>query len=191
MASALDIISLAEYKDRVKLEGVYASDDTLLENLITAVSETMEDYCGRYFVERATIETISGNDLLDRKVLRLKYTPVSSIESLVVDDVELVEDTDFTLSPNYGKLFLDGDALWALGRKNIVVNYTAGYAQSEFPERLKIVCAALVKLYYDHTNFNNAGVSSQTIAGQSISYRDIEIPSRYRMMLDSFVTGIN
>ncbi len=142
-----DLASLADVKAWLSgSSGIGSSDDALLSRLITDVSSAITSYLGRpSLTPRPFAERCDGNG---KTRLYLPHYPVLQITSLTIDNVAVPQ----TIIPAAGAPFARGyllepwdglppgrpqaldlfHALFCIGRQNVAVNYTAGYAvQSE------------------------------------------------------------
>src|SRR4051794_26689043 len=76
--AAKDLITLARAKQAIQ-SITDSSQDTLLQALITALSDAIEKYCNRYLVARNYDELYNGDG--DRRLLLRQY-PVQSVQSV-------------------------------------------------------------------------------------------------------------
>jgi len=106
------------------------SSDTLIGTIVSSVDASIKRYLGRQ-IESASIasETVDGNGIDDFVVL--SDWPVTAVATVVLAGT--------TLSSSYyafdatGRLYYkpggsDAYGAWPLGRRNLVVTYTAGYS---------------------------------------------------------------
>ena len=104
--------------------------DTFLTQQITLVSDVIEAYCRRKFLQTDWIQTFYASDKEANK-LELFYYPVCEVTELKIDGVE-VEDTYFRLHKPTGIINPEtGSALYCSDKT--VVKYTAGYETCPTP----------------------------------------------------------
>lgn len=158
-----------------------SDDDVLIENLVTA---------GRQYIEQTTgVALVSGTLLHTRNTLsnemELPRAPVAAIESVVLVDQDNVETTvnstvyelDSADTPN--KVILSADQSWPsvdLKRSGgVKIQFVAGYGDAaDVPETLKAANKLLVGHWYE----NREGV----VVGVTTS----EVPFSIRALLASY-----
>lgn len=157
------LVSTAEYNAYAGTSG----QDTLIGILIALAQGAIEAYCDRAFDSATyTAETYDGSGT---DSLQLRQWPVTDIDSVSIreglsDATPVVQDdstylvnaqsgllrrlsgmegwADTSVFRINGVLALAAEATWPMGRENIVVTYTAGYAT--IPQNLKLACYRLV-----------------------------------------------
>ena len=192
------LITLAELKDHLGI--THAQDDTILTSLTTRVSAFFVQATNRRLLESAaTVEHYSGDN---RRILSLRQTPVTAIESITLSQnrdfaaATATPATEYVIDQEAGfvtrvessvivPIQQRGGAFWPWGDYNIEVKYTAGYVT--VPEDLKH--AALVWSDKAFKRRGLAGLQSESIGshsvtfGQSKSLPEVdEILTRYRSM---------
>lgn len=85
---------------------------------------------------------------------------------------------------NEGYLYLRGG--WPIGRRNIFVDYTAGYTSTTMPEDLKLAIKMWVKHIYQKRMEESFGVNSYTVGGLTTSFDTEGIPVQVRKILMSY-----
>src|SRR4051794_24058184 len=90
--AAKDLITLARAKQAIQ-SITDSSQDTLLQALITALSDAIEKYCNRYLVARNFDELYNGSG--DRRLLLREY-PVQAVDSVRYRPVTVlkIQNTD-------------------------------------------------------------------------------------------------
>jgi hypothetical protein len=142
---ALDLCNIVEVKDHV--DGLSGVDtyDSMIERLINAVSEQIEKYCDREFLdsESDVTEYYDGDGSISRIVIR--RPPITSVTS-VHDDTDrtygadtLIASTDYVVYNDTGSIVLDGST-FSRGLKNIKIIYQGGYTTSTIPSDLNLAC---------------------------------------------------
>ena len=141
--AASDLAALADVKAWLSgSSGIGSSDDALLARLVTDVSGAIAAYLGRAsLTPRAYSERLDGNG---KARIYLRHYPALQITSLAIDNVAVPAAVTPAAGAPYGKGYLleawDGlppgrpqaldlfHLLFRVGRQNVAVAYTAGYA---------------------------------------------------------------
>lgn len=159
-----DLTTLAAAKDWLKL-GSTAAGDSVISRLISAASEAVQKRLGYDIASQQYTETRNGNGKL---VMPFRVAPVSAVASLTIDGVMIPARTTPTGS---GYVFDDDYVLLAgycftRGQQNVGIVYTAGYDAT--PADLEQAVLEIVVLKFKERD--RIGVSSETLAGQTISF---------------------
>lgn len=143
-----ELTTLAHVREFLDLEDSFTDRDTLIENLISRVSDNIEKECGRTFHATDLTEYYDGQRL---GILLTKNFPINSVTALYDDpDREygadsLLDSDDYTIYSEEGMIKLDG--LWFCGgHNNVKIQYNAGY--STIPTDLESACIKLVAVDY-------------------------------------------
>lgn len=161
-----------------------APDNLLLEMLINAATDFMENYCRRRF-----LKTDYTNELYDgdgTEMLFLKNYPIITIASIYWTYVDvagqLIDSDEYKIYNSGGYVYRAGG--WIAGHQNIKINYTAGYdfAIDGIPSDLQDICNALVNLKYNQPD--RAGVESERMGGYAISYSKDDLPADLKKQLN-------
>ena len=141
--------TLSNVKSRL---GITSTDyDTFLTSQITMISDVIEAYCRRKFLEDDYIQTFYKDDYCQSRMMELYHFPVSSVASIVQDGVTL-DDEAYRLHKPTGRIISeDGSPFFR--SEETVVTYTAGYATCPAP-----VLAVLDSLVGERYNKKVAGV---------------------------------
>lgn len=169
------LTSLVAVKEYLKIDDTDTSKDALLEGLINAGSNIIENYCKRSFKEQTyTDEEYDGTGT---KNLPLNNFPVSTITSIKIDGV-LIDVTEYKTRLSSG-IVVRLDSTWPEGIMNIKVSYTAGYAS--VPPDIELAAKHLVMFFYkmDVADF------SRTF-GDGIVMRPEAIPPQIRVLLGPY-----
>lgn len=143
--------TLSNVKSRL---GITTSDyDTFLTQQITLISDVIEAYCRRKFNSTAWIQTFYKQEITNVKSLELYHYPLITLTSITIDDVALTVDelNDVVIHKPTSKL-RRGDGSWIYG-KEVVVEYTAGYASIPTP-----IISVLDSLVQERYNKKISGV---------------------------------
>lgn len=136
MADTLDLLTLAEGKAAIGTAVAATDLNTSVASYITTVSRTLDQHCGPLVQRTITNEAHDGGSL----TIRLAYPPPATVTSLTeyqgVTAVACTQETAgtqpanaFIVDPASGYLYRrtsGSDSRWAVGRRNIVVTYSAG-----------------------------------------------------------------
>jgi len=135
------------------------ADEALYSFLITAMSEYAEAYCGRTFSATDYTTRLDGNGCKD---LILPQAPIISLTSATyidIDENETTIDTD-NIVIEYDEGILYKSTVWAKGRHNVNITYSAGY--SSIPDGLKsIICSGVVSA--KNRIGTTAGIKKETL----------------------------
>ena len=147
---SIDVTSALTNLARVKQFALItdSASDALLNSIIAGVSSRMQSYLGRAIVQETI--TAEKHDGRDRDTLQLDAFPVIVPPAVVVRSVgTVVEATTYEVDAARGHVVkvTDGAAgAWPAGRRNLEVDYTAGYAA--VPEDLVLAATQQVVFLY-------------------------------------------
>ena len=167
------LVTLLQAQEALQRQGVDTTgQDDYIESLINGVSDDFEQYCNRSFHE----QIITGYELkgTDRQFINLPITPVTSVQKVVFNDVEL----DTKSNDEFGGYYIHTDQNGVLGGSgkigrqigwwsrgyvnnalefskdpdrrtiNIVIDYTGGYA--DIPQNLQNACLTELTRMYNY-----------------------------------------
>lgn len=155
-----DLLTLAEAKTAVNLT-TGTANDTTLALWISGVSTRIDRLCGAVVIRTVTDETHNGG----RRLLQLRKAPCSETSATTITSVKEYDGTTlttltaetnetkpaegFSFSPETGLLYRRAggvDALFASGRRNVLVTYQAGRVASTalVPELFKLAAGAIL-----------------------------------------------
>jgi len=143
---------------------------SLAADLIEQASDIVDTHCGRDFTLHEDVaERYDGTG---RDSLRLRGWPVVSVASVVVGGVSLTEDLEYEVDAAGILERVDG-ATWPVGRRNVSVTYSYGYATP--PGAIAGVVEDLVAGALTHAARNRAtkGASSMSMDGYSVAYSEL------------------
>ena len=157
------------------------TDDALLDRLIESASAFIENWLGRKVLSAPAIDYQSGSG---KDVMILRDTPVVSVQSVTVDGAVLSPTTDATQT---GWAVIDDwlvyqHGIWPRGRRNIVIEYTAGFAS--VPPDIEQAVIDLVALRYKERD--RVGHRSKSLAGETVSYMINDLSDFSRSILGSY-----
>lgn len=111
-----------------------ADDDTLLTDIINAVTSWIESYCGRRFKQTTYTEQEIDSD--GSEVLFLPEYPVDETTDITLeirtsalreDDWDEIDSEDYFVDWDEGMIKIAGGGKWIKGRKKYRATYKAGY----------------------------------------------------------------
>lgn len=161
-----------------------APDNLLLETLINAVTDFMEDYCKRRFLETAYASELYDGD--GTEMLFLKNYPIVAIATIYWTYVdvtdELIDADEYKIYNLGGYVYREGG--WIAGHQNIKITYTAGYdfATDGIPSELQDICNALVNLKYNQPD--KQGIESERMGSYAVSYSKDDLPADLKRQLN-------
>ncbi len=140
-AAANALTSVADVKYAWGRKQADTDNDDRIQTLINLLSGRIAEWCGRVFISTAySLEVYDGEGQYD---LILKQYPVTTLTLAKIDDVQIITGTleDLTTWALYGSegilWYAPG---WTVGRRNVKVTYTAGYAAADIPRGLAMAC---------------------------------------------------
>lgn len=165
--------------------GADAQDE--LQYLVTACSQAAASFCSRTFITQSYTEARNGTGTSS---IVLRESPVTAVSSVYIGTHSVQAG-----APGGGVGYLLDDGILYLlsgspfprGIQNVVVSYTAGYtnlanpASSTIPMDLRQAIVEAVSVTFKRRQ--NLGVSSKSIAGESISYILAQWPASSKAVL--------
>ena len=178
-ASTTPLFTTAQAKDFLKVDT--SADDTLIDNLVTAATESCQEYTNRYFIDTVLTQYSDNWDGLKS----LYKAPVSSVTHIKYYDENDSLQTwsssnyivDTSLEPCRIARAVDVDFPSLSDRINAVeVKYTVGYgaASTNVPEAIRTAVILTVGNWYQ----NRQSVVTGTIA--------TELPLSSQYLLDQY-----
>lgn len=176
-----ELTTLAHVKEVLKIPTAVTTDDDLIQNLITRISDDIEKTCGRSFHSATFTEYYNGDG--GNRLLLNNY-PISSITSLY-DDTDrnygsdtLIDSGDYISDDAAGMVILDG-GLFAEGLKNIKITYVAGY--STIPSDLERAC-----IDYVIADYLEAVGAVNVIEGQDFIYKPAKLREQANRVIERY-----
>lgn len=165
--ATLDVITLAEAKVALSM-GATTNYDTALTALITAISDRLDEAVGPIVQRTITAETYDGTDWYRMRrvpMIQLRSWPVVSVTTVVEDSTTLTTD-QYHIDSEKGQLYRtvgDGvDYIWAHGRDNVSVTYSAGRyaATASVTERYKQGAYLMLAHLWRSRQWSTSGITS-------------------------------
>lgn len=175
-----DLTTLANVKQWLNISG--ATDDALLTRMVSAASLFIENWLNQPILAQDFTVTFDGWG--GRRKSLVGY-PINSVASVTVNGAAIpaavgamasgyIYSQSQILLRNY--VFTDGVA-------NCSITYNAGYATT--PKDVEQACIELVGLKYKTRD--RIGLSSKSMAGESISFFDTDMSDSVRSALRNYV----
>lgn len=137
------LVTLADMK--TFLGETTSTYDTFLNEQITEVSEVVENYCGRKFLQANYKQTFYRKDYPSpTKKLPLYHFPATAVTAIKEDDADI---TNYRLHKETGIIL--SDAYFMAPAEILEVTYTAGYAYADLPKSLQGAVKAIVQERYN------------------------------------------
>jgi len=155
MASLVDV---DEWEDYSKSP---APDNA--ETMLAAISGAIRGYCG-WSISREVVEE-EEFDTWGTLLFNLPTLLLVSVELLTLEDVDLVENTDYMWSKR-GSIRRMGCLWWPFKYRCLVASYTHGY--ETVPPEIKALCVSVSK----RLDIATAGVLQKSVGGISLQFGD-------------------
>lgn len=186
----MDLTTLATVKAYLGVPNT--ASDAVLQTLITAYSGATEGYISRLLSQASYNEWRDGNG--GDQIMLINY-PVTAVASVTVYPLttSYVPVTDplsngyrqFDVSRGDGRLIVLTQACFTRGRRNVNIQYTAGYVNTAaVPADLQEAVCELVSLSFKRRDW--IGKKSQALAGETISYDTAALPEPIAMTLQRY-----
>ena len=178
-AATTPIFTTAEAKDFLKVDTT--ADDTIIDNLVAAATESCQIYTNQYFIN--TIVTQYSDNW--KEFYSLYKSPVSSITHIKYydtnDSLQTLASSNYILDDTYEParigIAVDGELPNVADRINAVqVKYTVGYgtASTDVPEGIRTAIILTVGNWYENRR--------SVITGRTAT----ELPLSSQYLLDQY-----
>ena len=178
-AATTPIFTTAEAKDFLKVDTT--ADDTIIDNLVAAATESCQIYTNQYFIN--TVVTQYSDNW--KEFYSLYKSPVSSITHIKYydkdDSLQTLAASNYILDDTYKParigIAVDGELPNVADRINAVqVKYTVGYgtASTDVPEGIRTAIILTVGNWYENRQ--------SVITGRTAT----ELPLSSQYLLDQF-----
>ena len=178
-AATTPIFTTAEAKDFLKVDTT--ADDTIIDNLVAAATESCQIYTNQYFIN--TVVTQYSDNW--KEFYSLYKSPVSSITHVKYydkdDSLQTLASSNYILDDTYEParigIAVDGELPNVADRINAVqVKYTVGYgtASTDVPEGIRTAIILTVGNWYENRQ--------SVITGRTAT----ELPLSSQYLLDQF-----
>jgi len=170
MSASANLCTRDSVKTHLGLSG--STYDNVLDALIPAASEAIENACGRRFAQAAYTEYRDGEGL-DRVVLRRR--PVTEIAGVWDDpsrtfgDATKLDADEFVLDGERGIVRLRAGT-FSEGVRNVKVSYTAGAAT--VPDDVAQACRMLIAAWFHAGREGGDGLDARTAGETALRFSD-------------------
>jgi hypothetical protein len=178
--AAGDFTTLAAVKDWLGLTS--SAEDALLARLITNTSADIVNYLGRSVLTASFAEKRDGTG--GDRIMAAGY-PIAAVQSVYVNGVLLPQSIDGVRAVGWGfdsRGFTYVGGRWPMGRRNVWLNYTAGFATP--PSDIDQACLDWVSFRYREKD--RIGNASKSVAGETVSFITTPMPSTVKSSLASY-----
>lgn len=168
---------------RAHLGGLSAATDVQLDTYLEVATDLAERHCGRPWSVRSFTQAFDGG----RCAVLLASTPVQSVTA-VTENGAAVTSGGWTVDASAGVLYRGGPTvggIWAAGRQNVVVTYTAG--PSTMPATVRHAILEIARHLWDTQRGGSqlprqqgAGDDWDPRAGYSLPRRVVELLEPHR-----------
>ncbi len=121
----MSIVTVDDFKLYLQIDVGDTSQDTLLQSLIDGAEKSIEAKGLKFAIVNIVNEKHDCSE-----ILYPDYYPINSVASLIIDNLMLVEDTNFFVYPNFIRIDYGSENF-----KSVVISYNAGFAT--VPEDIK------------------------------------------------------
>lgn len=189
-----DITTVANVKSFLDISGT--TQDSLLELLIKTVTDLVQNYCNRAFVQIAyTQEEYDGTGT---KELLLKNFPIKVASGFTLEKNNATDNSDSWETVDAEDYFVDADRgviakltdFWPAKNK-YRATYTAGYERSTdtgiaaWPYDLELACISLTAILYNRRKA--MGIKNESVGDFSVTFSDaLEDDPSIKTTLDKY-----
>lgn len=171
-----DLTTLAKFK---AWAGVTAnSDDALIADAVTAVSEAVKSYISRDILQASYVETRNGHG---GPVMISRQNPITAVASLSVDGSDIPFATGYKFDNR--RVYMLNGRVFTRDVQNVVITYTAGYAT--VPTDIQQALHEWLSIIYKERE--RVGYSSKTLGGESVAFDIKEMPKRVTLYLEPWI----
>ena len=177
------LVTVAQVKSQLDIQGSDTSQDTRIDQLINAASDHLEYLTGRKLKSQSFTHQFPGSGT---PFLLLREYPVTAVSAVHVDATwafgagALVASTEYRMHKGIG-LIRRGPTLWdCTDALAVQVAYTAGYAS--VPVDLQQATLTLIEIMYDMRDQRSTRIQSRAKLGDSVSWLE-KIPEHVTAMI--------
>ena len=165
------LTTLVTAKSWLKIPNATVTDDTLVELLINAASQTIEAECNRKLVAQSVVEFRHGKS---SNIMMLREWPINSVtevkfdlQSAFTSPETLVSPGDYTIGDDKMSLIFHSRQI-PRGYNNVKITYNAGYATT--PSDLEMACLWVVSWMYQIRKSDDIGRSAKGKGDESTAF---------------------
>ena len=176
-----ELTTLANVRAYLGLEPSDTASDDLLETLIAGASASVVNMVGRDLVLKAHTVLLDGTG---KTALMTPDWPIRSVQSLKVNGVTISPAASI-MAPGYrfdDTMLIINGGTFARGLRNVEISYTAGY--DPIPDDVSTVCTKIVAGKFKERDW--VGFRSKTLAGETVTFDDVEVSEAVRNTLSNY-----
>jgi hypothetical protein len=163
------------------------SKDAVITTLINSCSQELINYMNRTIYSEARTEIRDGNG---KNTMTLAHYPLTAILSVIVNGIEYKEIQQSDRISKGVKIIgerriLAQGFVFTKGISNVELFYVGGY--SVIPDAIKQACNELVAMRLKNERDDRQGVSSKSLAGESVSFFHGQLPNSVVSALTDFI----
>lgn len=178
--AAADLTTVSDVKQWAQIASTITGDDPLIQRLVSEVSDEVLTMLSRDIFLQAYSETQNGNGA---RALRTFQWPITAVTSVLVDGIAIPARADASSDGfvfDEKMIYLSGCWTFSRGAQNVVLGYSAGYAQ--VPLKLREVTTRICALALKRDRAK-IGIQSESLAGQQVSYTT-DLPKDLQRIID-------
>jgi|CXWL01.1.fsa_nt_gi hypothetical protein len=179
-ASPYDIITAQDVKLALKIADETESFDEVIDDIVSGVSQGIEDFLGRPVAARNVSESLDG-DGTDTLLLK-PY--LESVTTVTIDSITIAAG-DRVFYPKTGKVQLKYTS-FTCGLQNVALAYRHGWETQDIPKSIKRGAVLWCLHHFKLTDKNRIGVNSVTAGDQTISFT-ASMPADVRELLTPYM----
>ena len=197
--SANCLLSEDEVKAYLKIDTDWEKASDLIQRLMNFVSDAIEQYCGRNFINQTFSDIIDGEggaSFYVRCWPILDSTDDASISNPVVSFDFTGNQTWVTAASQglttrwdrrTGEIYFDLGGRFPLGRKNIKVDWTAGYLkEANIPGSIKLAALDILGMIKQKIDMGAFAIQSISVGQETTSFNFGEWPTSAKDALNKY-----
>lgn len=153
--------------------------NSLKEIFLDSAESIVIDYLGYNPLQKDYASIISG---ADKPYVQLRAQPVTEIKTVKVDGTTL-DPADF-ITEKEMLIHKDLEIAFTTGSNNVLITYTAGYADEDLPGVVKLTVLRIASLMLVETG-GNIGATSKSMQDGSRTFSNTRDYSPYLKVLDT------
>jgi len=184
MSASANLCTRDSVKTHLGLSG--STYDNVIDALIPAASEAIENTCGRRFAQASYTDYRDG-DGLDRIVLRRR--PVTEVAGVWDDpartfgDATKLDADEYVLDAERGIVLLRAGT-FSEGVRNVKVSYTAGAAA--VPDDVAQACRMLVAAWFHAAREGGDGLDARTAGETALRFSAEPMPAPVARIIERY-----
>lgn len=166
-----------------------SNKDALIASLILSCSQEIISYLNRNIESEFYEDIVSGNG---KNTLTMKNWPITTVTAVQIGQFSYneIQKSDFTSTgvKVKGRQLIAQGFKFEKGEDNIFIGYVAGY--DEVPADIQQACNELINHRMKNERGDRQGVSSKSLAGETISFSHRSWPESVKTVLNNYVDRI-